>query len=525
VQFSISAIAATGENPNTKVFDEGLPLDTNKTVRPRPYGADPFSGKFQSQRDDGLDPDYRIAPGDKIKLHLWGVLETNEVVTVDANGKLFIPDIGAVKVAGTRSADLPSVVRKKIKTVYEDGVESYVTVLTATPVSVFVTGPVLKPGQYSGVPSDSVLTFLHQAGGIHPDRGSYRKIRIMRGRQTIAQIDLYEFLRWGKLKRLHFKDGDTIIVDPQGATVNVFGDVRNPFRFEFRRKSAPGQELAKFARPFQSVTNAAVSGTRKNQPFSAYLPYKRFLGTPLFDGDTIRFVSDAQATMIDITIEGSHLGNTYYAVKKGSKLKELLDYVAVDPNDADIGNIYIKRKKIAAQQKKNLEMSLRRLERSVLTAPAQSDGEASIRAKEADLVLKFIANARKTQPEGRVIVSERGKVSNIRLEDGDVIVIPPLSDVITVNGEVQIPQAIVYANNATVTDYIARSGGFTERADSERIALIKPNGKVEMGKTIRPTAGDQIIVFPKIDTKNMQFAKDLTQIIYQVAVGASIAVK
>ena len=514
--------AESQENKNTQVFDDGLPLAQPSRSNVLPYGANLFSGKFQSQRDNGLNADYIIAPGDKIKMHIWGLLKADQIVTVDASGKIYIPEIGAVKVSGVRSRNLMSVIKNKIKTVYDDGVQVYVSVLTTTPVSVFVTGPVVKPGQYSGMPSDSILAYLSQAGGIDNKRGSYRKIRVMRGNKSVAQADLYQFLRYGKLPRFHFKDGDTILVEQQGAMVTVQGDVRNAARFEFRSKTSTGQELVKYARPNESVTNVAISGTRNNQPWSLYQPRQRFRGLRLHDGDIIRFVSDAQAKEIDITIEGSHLGNSYFAVRKGVRLKELLDYVSVDPKDADIKNIYIKRKKIAIQQRKNLEKALQRLERTVLTAPAQSDGEASIRAKEASLVLQFIKNARRIKPEGKVVVSNGSQVSNIRLEDGDVIVIPQQSDVVTIDGEVQIPQAVVYANNADVLDYIANAGGFTDRADHKRIVLVRPNGQVKIGGKLQVKAGDQILVFPKVDSKNLQFTKDFTQIIYQIALGAKV---
>ncbi len=517
------ANTADSENPNTRVFDEGFPATyTAGDKRVAPYGARLFSGKFQAQRDSGFNPAYIISAGDKIQLRIWGLMSANEVVTVDASGRIYIPEIGAVKVAGTATKDLRSVVKKKIKTVYDSGVDVYVSILTATPVSVFVTGPVNRPGQYSGLPSDSVLAYLTQAGGIHHQQGSFRKIRILRNNQTIAQVDLYQFLRYGKLPTLRFRDGDTILVEPQGATVTVRGDAKNLARFEFRGKSANGQELIQYARPGESVTNIAVSGTRNQQPWSVYLPRQRFASTRLYDGDSVRFVSDAQAKNIDITIEGSHLGNSYYAVKKGTRLQELLDYVAVDPTDADIRNVYIKRKKIAVQQRKNLQKALHRLERTVLTAPAQSDGEASIRAREAGLVLQFIKNAKQVKPEGRVVVSDGRTVNNIRLEDGDVVVIPQQSDVVTIDGEVQIPQAVVYADNATVRDYIAHAGGFTDRADHERIVLVRPNGQVRMGGRQRVKAGDQILVFPRVDSKNLQFAKDFTQIIYQIALGARV---
>lgn len=515
-----SNISIAEENITAKVFDDGLP--TTQTTHVQPYGSALFSGGKNTARSATVNSDYLIVRGDKIQLNLWGIIQANEILTVDTSGKIYIPDIGTVNVQGVKASALAGVVNRKIKTVYEDGVNAYVTLLSNTPINVFVTGPVNYPGQYSGLPSDSALHFLSQAGGIQHQRGSFRAIRVLRANKPIANIDLYEFLSWGTLPSIDFKDGDTILVGPQFATVTVQGDARNPKRIEFRGDSSNGQRLMDIARPFASVTNVAISGTRNNQPWSAYHPIGSFKNITLLDGDIIRFISDSQAKNIDITIEGSHLGNSYFAVKKGTRLQALLDFVPIAPSDADIKNIYLKRKKVATQQQAALEQTLKRLERTVLTAPARSDGEATIRAKEAELVLKFVANARKNRPEGRVVISDGKKVSNVRLEDGDVIVIPQLSDVVTIAGEVQIPQAIVYSPAASPIDYIAQAGGFSERADKKRIALLKPNGKVVMGDNLKVTAGDQIVVFPKIDTKNMQFAKDMTQIIYQIALGARI---
>ena len=442
--------------------------------------------------------------------------------TVDANGNIFVPDVGEIHMVGTRATDVSAKIKAAMGKVYKDGVDVYANLLTAATkeVTVFVTGNVLRPGQYTGLPDDSILAFLHQAGGVDPKRGSYRHVMVKRGEQRVASVDLYDFINNGTLPRLVFRDGDTIVVRPQGSMINVEGETRNNYRFEFLGRNIAGSQLVKYARPESKVTHIALNGTRDGLPNSAYLSYEQFLRTPLYDGDTVRFVSDAPSAVIDISLEGSFLGNSYFAVQRGSRLQEVLDYVSVDPNDADIGNIYIKRKSVALDQKKNIDESLRRLERSVLTAPASSDGEAAIRAKEAELILKFVERASKVRPEGRVVVSDRGKVANIRLEDGDVLVIPPKSDVVTISGEVQVPQAVVYATNATLYDYIAQAGGYTERANEETLIIEKPNGKVIMGKNLRVEAGDQITVYPKLDTKDMQFTKDLVQIVYQIAVAA-----
>ncbi|MGR8933303.1 MAG: polysaccharide biosynthesis/export family protein [Gammaproteobacteria bacterium] len=520
-----ASLVTTAPVTATEGFNEGLPKEQESIKLSPPFGANLFSGEFHAGRDQDLDPDYRLLPGDKVSIHMWGTVDANVEVIVDSKGNIFIPQVGELHVQNVRAADLADLVKQKVNSVYSDGVEEvYASLMSSTPISVFVTGAAVSPGQYPGFLSDSVLAFLSRAGGVHPERGSYRDIKIVRKGKAVKYVDLYPFLIDGKLDRAYLQDGDTIVVGQQGATINVEeGDSRNPFRFEMTKKRSTGKELVKYARPYSKVTHAAVTGTRNHEPWSVYLTYDQFLKVGLEDGDRVRFVSDARAPVIDVSVQGSYLGSSYFPVNKGTHLRELLDYVAVDPDDADIGNIYIKRKSVAALQRETLLATIHRLERAILTAPASSDGEASIRAQESDMILKFITDAKQIEPDGRVVVSEAGRPANIRLEDGDVIVIPQKTDVVTIGGEVQMPQAIVYAKNANILDYIVRAGGFTYRADTEQFVIIRPNGKVEIGNKLSVEMGDQILVFPKIDPKNMQFAKDLTQIIYQVAI-ATIAV-
>jgi membrane-associated protease RseP (regulator of RpoE activity) len=58
---------------------------------------------------------------------------------------------------------------------------------------------------------------------------------------------------------------------------------------------------------------------------------------------------------------------------------------------------------------------------------------------------------------------------------------------------------------------IARRDGSFEQTDAARVTA---------SATVRP--GDQVLVLPKVDEKKRQFWKDLTQIIYQVAVSAKV---
>ena len=487
-----------------------------------PYGANLFAGGYESERSDGLNDNYLIAAGDKINIWLWGAVNYSNVVTVDNQGNIFIPEIGPINVKDKPASEINSFVTNKVKNVYTSNVEVYVNLLTATPLSIYLSGPVIRPGQYAGMASDSILYYLKRAGGIDPVRGSYREIHVIRNNHIIEKIDLYDFIQKGKISEFSFKDGDVILVKPQGAAITVSGDVRNPFRFELKTESELGDGLSSYAKPLAKVSHVGIVGNRSDGPFSHYMPLDEFKKFNLKDGDQVIYNDDLHAQVIDVEISGNYLGPSYFAVDKQTKLHDLLNYIPVNPMLADYQSIYILRKSVAEKQSEMIEQSLNRLERSVFTAPASSDGEATIRAKEAEMVMQFTDRARKIKPLGKVIVSDNGLVANILLEQGDVVVIPNKTDLIHVGGEVLMPQAIVYNKKATVDDYIAWSGGFTERAEDQRIAVVKSNGLVEFNNSNGVQKGDQILVLPKVDSKNMQAVKDMTQIIYQIAVAANV---
>ncbi|QOL24406.1 polysaccharide biosynthesis/export family protein [Thalassotalea sp. LPB0316] len=496
-----------------------------------PYGANIFAGGYETERSDGLNDNYLIAAGDKINIWMWGAVSFSNVVTVDNQGNIFIPNIGPVNVLNVPASQVNALVTSKIKSVYKKNVQVYVNLLTATPVSVFIAGSVIRPGQYAGMASDSILYYLKRAGGIDSDRGSYREINVIRNGETIHSVDLYDFVKNGRLANISFKDQDVIFVSEQKAVISVSGKVRNPFRFEFGDNTITGEQLIDYAKPLTITSHVAVMGKRNNEPFSIYLPLADFTNYQLADGDKLFFNDDLHAQIYDIEIMGSYLGPSYFAVNKSTKLHDLLSHVEIDEALADFENIYILRESVKLEQKEILDKSLDRLERSVFFAPTGSTGEASIRTQEARLVSEFVERAREVEPLGRVVVADNGKIANIALEQGDKIVIPAKTDLIQIGGEVLMPQAVVYNAQATLEDYIAWAGGYSDRADYEKLVVIHANGLSEFidlesnwygssGET-KLVAGDKILVLPKIETKTMQTVKDITQILYQIAVTAN----
>ena len=68
-----------------------------------------------------------------------------------------------------------------------------------------------------------------------------------------------------------------------------------------------------------------------------------------------------------------------------------------------------------------------------------------------------------------------------------------------------------------------RAGGFTQGADRPaswscaRTAAVR---RYPARAVLRP--GDEIMVLPKVETKNIEVARGITQIIYQIAVAAKV---
>jgi protein involved in polysaccharide export with SLBB domain len=474
-------------------------------------------------RQDGLNPEYVVMPGDRLQVNTWGALEMSNVFMVDAQGNIFLPNVGPIQVAGTRNADLTTKVRAGLGRVYARNFEVYTNLLTAKPVAVFVTGGVKRPGRYAGVPSDSVLFFLEQAGGIDPRLGSYRNISVLRGDQKLAALDLYDFLLRGTLPALQFKDGDTVLVNPRGAVIEMRGDVTLPATLEFKPGVVTGEQALAVVPGAARATQVTIEGMRGGMPISRTLSVASFKRFDLQDGDSINLRGDGRADTILIRLEGEFNGPSVLAVRRGARLVDVLNYVSVDMALANPKAVHIKRRSVANAQKTSIDDALFRLERSALLALSSSQGEANIRVREAELTQKFVERARLIQPLGRVVTARDSQQRNVVLEADDVVVIPSRTNVVRVGGEVMMTQAVMFRPGATAEDYIADSGGFTDRSDRGKVIVIRANAEIAIGDTDMPIfPGDELLVPPKVDTKALQNAVDITQVIYQIAVSAAV---
>ncbi len=491
----------------------------------RPFGYELFQGNFANTFQTDINPNYKVSPGDRIVVKMWGAKQYEDVLTVDIQGNIFIPEIGPVFVLGCNDSSLGSTIKNAIGQVFTNNVELYVNLQSSQPVAIFVTGAVNNPGRYAGSQNDNILSYIDRAGGINSLTGSYREIHIKRKGKVIKKIDLYRFITQGDLPEITLENNDVILVSNKQISVSAYGLIKKPASYEFTREHCTGNDLLALSGIEANVTHVQVTGISKGKTsFNRYLSLDAFRNYRFNPDDRVMFVSDTQNSTLVASVLGPINGKSRYIVHKGTHLKEVLANVEVDPLVADTSSIYVKRKSVAEQQRIIIDDALKRLEQSALTAESGSVDEASIRVKEAELIQDFVKRAQSAKPDGVIVVSSNGRIHDLLLEDEDQIIIPQKSNVIQIGGEVLMPKAVVFDERYTVLDYINETGGFSERADEDNILIVHPNGKVARSSELAVVPGSRIIVMPEVDTKNMQFAKDIMQIIYQIAVATKIAV-
>ena len=112
-------------------------------------------------------------------------------------------------------------------------------------------------------------------------------------------------------------------------------------------------------------------------------------------GDTVEAIADKRYASIAVRIEGEHDSEQEVVLRYGARLGEMLNGLKLT-RDADINAIQLYRDSVKVRQKEMLGSSLKAFEASILTARSASDGEASLRKSEADLLMQWVARAKRS---------------------------------------------------------------------------------------------------------------------------------
>jgi polysaccharide biosynthesis/export protein len=239
-----------------------------------------------------------------------------------------------------------------------------------------------------------------------------------------------------------------------------------------------------------------------------------------------------------------------YPIHRGETLKSLLERAGGFTETASPeGAVYI-REELKQREKDLLDLLVNRMQsdlaaltlESISSSVATSSGAASSNASTSIAIgQQLITQLRESKPVGRLVLnvekvwkSSKGSADDVELRNGDQLLIPKRNQEVTILGEVQSPTSHVYRPGLTRDDYIAKSGGATQKADRKRIYVVRVNGDVFSGErrgwfrrsqNLEIHPGDTIVV--PLDTERVRALplwQAVTTIIYNLAV-ALLAVR
>ncbi|MBI5575245.1 MAG: SLBB domain-containing protein [Deltaproteobacteria bacterium] len=159
-----------------------------------------------------------------------------------------------------------------------------------------------------------------------------------------------------------------------------------------------------------------------------------------------------------------------YALSKGTRLSSLIERAGGFADGSRPSDASLTRNSIKAARKNALLDLIAKVEAEALADPGE---EGPKRA--------FIEYLSRIEPSGRTKVSLshlrllKGSERDLLVEDGDTLFIPAEKAPVTVAGSVRNKDhlAFPHSEKADYSHYIRMAGGYSERADKERIYLMK----------------------------------------------------
>ena len=306
-----------------------------KTNKVKPFGYELFAGEpttFMPSETSAVPDTYLVGRGDQLLINFYGKESASFEVLVDREGRINIPDLSPVQVAGLTFAEVKELIKLKVEQEVI-GVKAFVSLGQLRSMRIMVLGEAYKPGSYSVSSLTTVSHALFVSGGVS-DIASLRNIQVKRAGKVVTNFDLYDLLISGDSSNdIILKAGDVVFVPSVGSQVTVEGLVKRPAIFELK-KGETAKELLAMAgglKPGAYTKNAVVERFKNNRKevltvdFSAsninYIPQ---------DGDRIRFNTVSAQYNNVVNLVGAVVRPGSYQWHEGKHISDVLKSVRGD---------------------------------------------------------------------------------------------------------------------------------------------------------------------------------------------------
>ena len=167
-----------------------------------------------AEQNNVVEPDYLIGIGDIIEIQVWHEPDLSRTLTVRLDGRISLPLVGDVDVAGKSTSGIDAYLEKKFSELVTEPAVS-VILIESRSQRYYVVGQVAQPGEF---PIDSPLTLLQviaRSGGFQEwaKRDQIKVFRREAGKEKMLKFDYDDFVKGRDLKQnILIAPGDTVVV-------------------------------------------------------------------------------------------------------------------------------------------------------------------------------------------------------------------------------------------------------------------------------------------------------------------------
>ena len=515
----------------------------------RRFGANllvPEARDFTAPPTTTVPLDYRINPGDELLVGLTGSVQASDLrLTVDSDGRIFIPRVGAVNVAGVRYGDLQGLIARQVSRQYRN-FRVAVSIARLRGITVYVTGFAEQPGSYT-VSSLSTLVNAVLAAGGPSAGGSFRSIQVRRDGQLISDFDLYDLLLKGdKSADVLLQNGDVIFIAPAGAQVAVVGSVNVEAIYEAKAGETIHDVLLN-AGGVNTVADSSrllILDPTKTGGWQELTP-AQVQARVASRAEIVRIlpaVGVAQPILSQpalVTVSGEVARPGRYYVQPGTPLSAILEKAGGLTVRAYPYGAVLTRDSVRETQRLSYERAIRDIELLLTAQPLTSVSQAEqLQPTRLSAVQSVVGQLKNRQPDGRLVMevapADRSLPGDLIVENNDTIYVPPQPITVGVFGAVPSPASFQYKQNETIGNYLRRAGGVQKLGDKDEIFVVRANGTLLAqgrglfgGSVLNQKAYPGDLIFVPVDATRGEFwakIRDISAALGPAAVlGAAVA--
>lgn len=411
------------------------------------YGHDIFKSQnltFEPSANLATPQNYRLGPGDEVIIDIWGASQSSIREMISPDGNIMVQDLGPVYLNGKTVQEADEYIKKVFSQIYSglDGDNSNSSIKLSLgqnrSVLVNVMGDVENPGTYQVSSFATVFNAIYMAGGVN-DLGSLRDIRLYHENEEVAKIDMYDYIRNGKVQDdIRLNDNDVVIVSPHSLLVNIDGRVRRPMLYEMTQEESLA-DLIDYAGGLES------DAYKKDVRVIRMGEFQRQIFTVTKEQQSAFKLVDGDSVYVDsIQVSFANMAEVRGAVFRPGQFQI----------DGDITTV------------KSLIEAAGGLKEDAFPS------RALLSRTNPDKTLTNLAIDIKGLMEG--------SAQDETLRNHDVLFIPSLFDVgeiktFSVYGEVLFPGDYRYADNTSIEDLILQAGGLKEDASITKVDVVRRN--------------------------------------------------